>query len=146
MPTTLDVRRILAPIDFSRGSDESARVAVELAARLGASVALLHVFPPSEGMGYVPNEVELAAETARLEASLADAAKRLGNAVVIVTHLVRGEPWREIVDCVSRENSQLVVMGTQGRSGLPQLFMGSVAERVVRRSPVPVLVVPRRRA
>jgi len=61
--------------------------------------------------------------------------------VRIETHLLHGTPQREIVKLVTSVQADLVVMGTHGRSGLEHALMGSVAERVIRKSPCPVLVV-----
>jgi len=60
----------------------------------------------------------------------------------VKTHLVWGNPSREILAKARREGADLIVMGTHGRSGLPHMVMGSVAEKTVRRSGIPVLTVP----
>jgi len=52
-----------------------------------------------------------------------------------------GAPWQEIVRLAADEHADMIVMGTQGRSGLDRLLLGSVAERVVRHAPCPVLTV-----
>ena len=52
-----------------------------------------------------------------------------------------GVPWREIVHLAAEEHADMIVMGTQGRTGLEHLLLGSVAERVVRTAPCPVLTV-----
>ena len=53
----------------------------------------------------------------------------------------RGVPWREILASIERHRPDLVVMGTHGRRGLPRMVLGSVAEKIVRMSPIPVLTV-----
>jgi nucleotide-binding universal stress UspA family protein len=58
-------------------------------------------------------------------------------------HLVQAEPAKAITETAAREKFDLIVMGTHGRSGLAHLALGSVAERVVRHAPCPVLTVPR---
>jgi nucleotide-binding universal stress UspA family protein len=60
----------------------------------------------------------------------------------VKTHLVWGNPSREILKKARREKADLIVMGTHGRSGLPHMVMGSVAEKTVRRSGIPLLIVP----
>lgn len=60
----------------------------------------------------------------------------------VKTHLVWGHPSREILAKARREKADLIVMGTHGRSGLPHMVMGSVAEKTVRLSRIPVLTVP----
>jgi nucleotide-binding universal stress UspA family protein len=64
-----------------------------------------------------------------------------GHGIPIETHLIEGSPSREIVDFAVEQNCDLIVMGTHGRGGIDRLLLGSVAERVVRGSPVPVLTV-----
>ena len=60
----------------------------------------------------------------------------------VKSHLVWGNPNREILDKAQSEKVDLIVMGTHGRTGLPHVIMGSVAEKTIRLSPVPVLTVP----
>jgi nucleotide-binding universal stress UspA family protein len=59
----------------------------------------------------------------------------------VVTEIVEGSPFEEILDYVTEYSIDMVIMGTHGRTGLDRIVMGSVAERVVRRSPVPVLTI-----
>jgi nucleotide-binding universal stress UspA family protein len=73
---------------------------------------------------------------------LADEAARLqGKGVVLETLFSRGVAWEEIIEVAKRVDVGLIVMGTHGRRGLPRAIMGSVAEKVVRLSPVPVLTI-----
>ena len=65
----------------------------------------------------------------------------VGVAVTVVTAMRRGSPVDEILSYVEGEGMDVVVMGTHGRSGVSRFLLGSVAERVIRRSPVPVHVV-----
>jgi nucleotide-binding universal stress UspA family protein len=59
----------------------------------------------------------------------------------VVSEIVEGSPFEEILDYVTEYSIDMVIMGTHGRTGLDRIVMGSVAERVVRRSPVPVLTI-----
>jgi nucleotide-binding universal stress UspA family protein len=61
--------------------------------------------------------------------------------LTVVTEIVEGNPYKEILEYVAEHDIDMIIMGTHGRSGLDRVVMGSVAERVVRRSPVPVLTV-----
>ncbi|WP_225333880.1 universal stress protein [Halomicrobium urmianum] len=76
----------------------------------------------------------------RGEEALDDVAAIAGDALAERT-ILDGTPWREIVDYADERDVDLIAMGTHGRGGIDRLLLGSVAERVVRRSPVPVLTV-----
>ena len=145
--STFDVRTIVFPTDFSPASTSAAKVALGVAERLGARVELVHAWMPAASVlfdaAYIPSPSDVIALTARLEKQLADAATDFGlPSDRIGRHLLQGEPWRVITAFAAERGCELIVMGTHGRSGLPHLVIGSVAERVVRSSTVPVLVVP----
>ena len=76
-------------------------------------------------------------------AILAEAANHVGNRVPVSTRTIEGSPIAEIERLASEIKPGFVVIGSHGRTGLNRLVMGSVAEGVVRNSPVPVMVVPR---
>jgi nucleotide-binding universal stress UspA family protein len=148
----LPAQRILVPIDFSAPS----RAAVELAARLagrGASVDVLHVWETPHHVGAAGEAggdalvVHLpSGERSTVSDYIHDSAKRemhaflaglsdLGH-VELRRELRAGAPADAIVEAA--QGYDLVVMGTHGRRGLPHVFLGSVAEKVVRRAPCPV--------
>jgi universal stress protein A len=143
-----NVRRILVPIDFSECSRAALDRAVELSRVLGAELVLLHVVD-SSGLfvGGIESYVDVAAiarqmqEDARKElaaiAATAAANGRPGTRIEVY----EGRPAQAIVDCAKEQGVDLIVMGTHGRSGLSRVFLGSVAERVVRTAPCDVLVV-----
>lgn len=114
--------------DFSECSETAARVARDWAQRLGARLHVLHVVWP--------------ASDPTPQSSLAKAAEGLGNGVVVVTAVESGLPAARIVDYAARQGAQLIVLGTHGRTGVSRALIGSVAERVVRMAPCPVLTVP----
>jgi nucleotide-binding universal stress UspA family protein len=139
---------ILAATDFSPGSAEALTFAFDLARTLGARVTLFHawqlpsyVFP--DGSAYVMPPEELARLAAQIDAQLAaaarDAEKRTGGAVA--TRSATGRPADEIVRAARDGDYDLIVMGTHGRTGLKHLFLGSVAENVVRHADRPVITV-----
>lgn len=137
------IRRILCPVDFSEPSDAALRYADDLAQGLGAELLLVHVYqlpfyPFQEGEGYGEDLKRQVAE---------DIEKAIGERVATVqspakVKNVEGIPHAEITRLASEEDVDLVVMGTHGRTGLDHFLIGSVAERVVRTSSVPVLTVP----
>ena len=141
--------RILVPMDFSTHSEMALRHATALAKQSGGSVELLHVMDDPvmsdvwSSEVYVPNLPELREKLlANAEARLAAYRESIGNeGVPIVTTVRSGQAAHMIVDYVKAAGSDLVVMGTHGRTGLPRLFLGSVAERVVGLSPCPVMTV-----
>jgi nucleotide-binding universal stress UspA family protein len=140
-------RRILHPTDFSRASAPARRRAVALARACRAPLVLLHVMtPPSPfiGEGTPPSSYAdlliLARRSARrrLAAALARVRRESVRAQGI---FVEGLPADEILRAARRARADLIVMGTHGRTGVSRVFMGSVAERVVRESRCPVLTV-----
>jgi nucleotide-binding universal stress UspA family protein len=136
-------KRILVPHDFSSEADQALRVAGQLAGGSG-TVTALHVIEPYYGptdmtfATMVPPPESLVPEQRReLEGRVR---KILGAAARRATVRVRvGDPGREIVRAAGKADS--VVMATMGRTGISHLLIGSVAERVVRMSPVPVLTL-----
>jgi nucleotide-binding universal stress UspA family protein len=144
MPFAL--RSILAPVDFGAGSDHSLDVALDLAKLTGASVHVLHVYQiPVYGF---PDGAFLAGP--EIATRLSEAAQkgldsvvaRVGDRGVKVDGVLRqGNPPDEIVAAAQALACDAIVIGTHGRKGLAHALMGSVAERVVRTSPVPVLTI-----
>ena len=142
----ISLKHILVPIDFSDASSAATDTAIELARAFEGRVTLMNVFEVSlylySGGPFMPivdttKELERAAREAT-GTRLAEVKKTYANVDAI---LRCGHPWEEIVSAAREQNADLIVMGTHGRRGLPHALLGSVAERVVRMSPVPVLTV-----
>ena len=141
-----EIRRILCPIDLSETSKPAFEYAVALAAQLGAELELLHVYQlpayalPEGGLEILAGlEVEL---ENRLQQQLDEFAKHSTEpSVKITTVLVTGVPYVEIIRAAKQRKADLIVIGTHGRTGLAHLLIGSVAERVIRTSEVPVLSI-----
>jgi universal stress protein A len=141
----MEIRQILAPTDFSEYSKQALENARELAQKFGARLVLLHVvelpaypiegLPPSRLGGNLLEDLERQA-TSDLAQVLANEAE-----VEVVRRVVTGIPYRKIVEVAEAEKVDLIVMATHGRTGLGHLFIGSVAERVVRTAPCPVLTI-----
>lgn len=136
---------VVIATDGSATADRAVRVALDLAERFDATVHALYVLDADE-VGATP-------EAARddLEAALADAGERALATVEqragerdVVTAVREGDPPAEIVGYADDVNADLVATGTRGRHGDHGFVLGSVAEAVVRRSPVPVLTVQQR--
>ena len=137
---------ILVPTDGSDVALQAATQAVELAAAIGASVHALYVVDAS-AVGFVrPADLDddsvrtsLRETGERAVADVAELAEAAG--VPVETSVVVGRPAEEI-RAAAEGAVDLVVMGTHGRSGVDRFLLGSVTERVVRSSTVPVLAVP----
>lgn len=137
-------KRICVAVDFSEPSRLALEEAVDLASSAGAELHLLHVRPrpaPSPvdllGAGFEPAERD--DSQAELAAWERLAAARLERPVHAVLDL--GSAPARIAEYARRAGIDLLVLATHGRSGLTRVLMGSVAERVVRIAPCPVLVV-----
>jgi universal stress protein A len=141
------VKRILVPADFSPPSDLATDYAIDMAQRYGASIRLIHVIDDTSLLALYPDSyVDLAGLRESLandaRARLAPLMRKCAAAKVEVTgHVLNGRPAHAIVADAAEGEVDLIVMGTHGRSGFAHLFLGSVAERVVRSSPCPVLTV-----
>lgn len=137
--------RILIPTDGSDGVERAVRHAVDLAHAHGATLHALYVVNTA-GYGGLPMDASFEGIDEMLRAD-AEEAVALVEAVAddydvpIETAIIEGSPSREIVRYAEREGMDLVVMGTHGRGGIDRLLLGSVAEKVVRGSNVPVLTV-----
>jgi nucleotide-binding universal stress UspA family protein len=149
----MPIKKILVPTDFSLGAELAMEQGLELARVLDAQVTLFHTYelptPQAiEGGGYwtdeLPRRMEAAARLG-LDGALAQARRRWGGpANAINATLGIGPAALRIVDEAQNQGYDLIVMGTHGRSGLKHLFIGSVAERVVRTAGCPVLTVRER--
>ena len=146
---TDNITKILVPVDFSPHAERAFSYATALAHRLGAELTLVHVVEDPFATGawgaevYIPNIGEflqnLVAAAERQLTMLKDGAAATG--VATKTAVITGRPAQSIVEHAASERCDLIVMGTHGRTGLSHAVMGSVAERVLRKAPCPVLTV-----
>ncbi|HLV65081.1 MAG TPA: universal stress protein [Polyangiaceae bacterium] len=148
-------QRILVPVDYSEDSRAALAVAVDLARSLGATLDVVHVW---DRPSYVSDTVlvghgaeqrplgELIRENAELEMKEFLDALNLPSGITRSSRLISGAPAAALLEELRTGNYDLVVMGTKGRTGFAHLLLGSVAEKLVRHSPVPVLTVPRKLA
>jgi universal stress protein A len=142
------IRKILVPTDFSACAAVAVDHAVELAKRLEAEVRLLHVLPivpfhvPGADMIQFPAEWVEDSRNAAL-AALSKEARRIAG-IGVTTEVREGTLHEGILAAAAESKADMIVIGTHGRTGLSHALIGSVAERVVRASPVPVLTVRKR--
>ena len=152
----MKVSHILVPIDYSEQSRRALEFGAELAQAFGARLDVVHCW---DRPTYVPDNVYIERPGTKrrpLIEVLRDDAERdmadfltkteLGPAIQCGKHLVSGEPAAAILGRVEKGGYDLIVIGTSGRSGVRQLLLGSVAARLIRLSPVPVITIPPARA
>jgi nucleotide-binding universal stress UspA family protein len=138
--------RILVAIDFSELSDQAFAYAVELAERLSAQLVLVHVFQvPAylfpDAVVAAPQQTVVELERA-VERRLEELrARAMARGVAAYVHVPVGSAFVEIIRAARDHKADLIVLGTHGRTGLRHALLGSVAEKVVRKAPCPVLVV-----
>ncbi|MGE3807657.1 MAG: universal stress protein [Gemmataceae bacterium] len=132
-------KEILHPTDSSPQSEAAFHLACALARDHGARLVLMHVWSP---VTVVANEMGAVVETADDEERLRQQLQALTDPTLDIKHVLQaGDPVNEIVNAARELDCDLIVMSTHGRRGLSRLLMGSVAEKVVRRAPCPVLTV-----
>ena len=140
---------ILVPTDFSELSGVALEFGQELAERCGASLHLLHVIEDPFVAGAIPSEVYVP-DVPALRASLVTEAEaqlaslvpdRVRDALRVTTEVLVGNAASAICEAAAATPCDLIVMGTHGRTGVAHLFLGSVAEKVVRTAPCPVLTI-----
>lgn len=134
---------ILLPTDGSAEMGDVIEHAVSLAAVHGADIHGIYALDTA-AFGTLPMETSADAMAAVLEEegeAALDAVEAAAGDVPVTREVVDGSPSRRIVEYAREHPIDVIVMGTHGRGGLDRLLLGSVAERVVRTSPVPVLTV-----
>ncbi len=142
------MKRVLVPVDLSGVSEEALRYAVNCPCAETRTLILLHVIDPLDitGLGLVGmanREDEMRAELQT------DAQKRLDalarkyarDGLGFETRIVFDRPWRGIINTAIEEQVDAIVMGSHGRGVIAEQFLGSVAEKVVRKAPVPVTIL-----
>ena len=143
-------RTIVAAIDFSETSDDALRVASALACSLGSTLHLLHVIPDARQQAWSVEAPGLDFSALQQE-SIADAEHVLATRTLpaetpvanVVRRVISGLPAaREIAQYAATNNADLIVVGTHGYGPVRRLVLGSVADRLVRLAPCPVLMVP----
>lgn len=143
----MKVERILFPTDFSEGAAHALRYAVDLAKTYNSKLHILHViydFTKATG-SHIPHisADELYKEMnewaiKEIDKSCIEEIRGLPD---VEKTVLEGIPYEEIINFAEKEKTDIIVIGTYGRSGLERFIFGSTAERVVRRAPCPVLTV-----
>jgi nucleotide-binding universal stress UspA family protein len=143
-------RHILVPTDFSQASRLAVDAAAVLARQIGAKITLVHVYDPKglappATLGWTPAQqksVEIEVQKA-IEQSFEELVKDHLTDVEVADRVILHDssPAHGICEYATRVGADLIAISTHGRTGLKHLLVGSVAERVVRHAPVPVLTL-----
>ncbi len=139
----LPIHTVLVPADFSNGSKLAYRLARALARDYAARIVVAHAVEPArakgvEGVLVLPPEISWES----LRKQLGECYPAAGR-VHVEYLVVEGTPADQIIRLTQDYKADVIVIGTHGRTGLPRLILGSVAEQIVRRAPCPVVTVKR---
>lgn len=143
-----DIKQILYATDLSPLSKVALDYAVYLAGKLGAELHVVHVVDDSYRY-WLTMEVATVPAGPPVEELISAAQTQMGEflahkvpaGVTTIQRVIRGQPFVEIIRYAREHHMDMIVMGTHGRTGLTHVLMGSVAEKVVRKSACPVLTV-----
>ncbi len=142
-----EIRRILCPVDCSEFSASVLAYAAAFAKLFGSEITVLHVFATAVPRASSETYPAWLLQVAEARKSIADELHLLlaplsDAGVTVRTQIAEGNTASEIVRHAAEHDVDLVVMGTHGRSGFDRLTLGSVAEKVLRKAPCPVLTIP----
>jgi nucleotide-binding universal stress UspA family protein len=143
----LNIKKILVPVDFSEYSKMAVDYSVEFAKKFGSELILIYViepivYPSDFGLGQIPiNQVDL-----EIQSKAEDELKRLIDEKIPPTiktnYFVRtGKPFLEIINAAKEQDCDLIIIASHGHTGIEHILFGSTAEKVIRKSPIPVLTV-----
>ncbi|HET6304957.1 MAG TPA: universal stress protein, partial [Myxococcota bacterium] len=141
---SIEIRRILIPLDFSHHAEAILEWGAHLAKEHGSQVILVHAyhlpveFQQLEG-AYLPPDFWTNVKTEAQQVLERHAEQLRAQGVAVETVVREGYPATVIQEEAEEQHADLIVIGTRGLSGLKHLLLGSVAERVVQKAPCPVL-------
>jgi nucleotide-binding universal stress UspA family protein len=137
--TAFQLKKILVPVDFSNCSKKALMYAIPFAQWFDATITLVHVTPYFvQPPGIIVEDTQLIEECRK---GLNDLVLEISGRVKARAVFRLGNPASKIVEVAQQSNADLIIISTQGNTGLMHVFLGSTAERVVRHAPCPVLVV-----
>ncbi|MBU6391369.1 MAG: universal stress protein [Planctomycetota bacterium] len=143
----IKLKKILCPIDFSACSKHALSYAIDLSAKESASLYLIHVIEAHlSGIGDILKQLDLLLDDKQIEDNLKMRLISLlpddvRKSTFVEPIIAKGIPFVEIVNTAKDKRTDLIVMGTHGKTGLEHILIGSVAERVIQRAPCPVLSI-----
>lgn len=141
------MKKIMACIDFTEGTDRIVDKGIELAAAMNAGLCLIHVAPPKPDTPKIVcgkrSFPELAKRLCKCNRHFDDFVKRIKNAgIELTTVRARGEAGEVIADEALKNEAEMIIMGTKNNSALRHLFIGSVAADVMKKAQAAVVLVP----
>jgi len=147
----MDYNSVLVLTDFSRDSDEAVRAAVDFAYKYEASLTLLHVAPDQTSLSFVMSDSEYHNLEKRIEAQVGQSYKELEQRIPALAacphrqRIAKGIAYIGCLEEIETGKYDVVFIGSHGASNLRHMFMGSTAQKVLRRSPISVFVIRRQR-
>ena len=142
----MQIKTILCPVDFSEISTNAMQYAVFLASHHHAELLLLHVvehlqeFEHYQVLVFTPQELADEMEKQAYE-ELNKLTEQIKKTIKVEAVVRQGKAFVEIIKEAKEKDMDMIVMGSQGRTGISHMLMGSVAEKVVRKASCPVLIV-----
>lgn len=142
-----DYKKILVAVDFSHVSALAFKTAIDLAGKIGVKVKVVHAIP-MQTTGLPKNADAIYIEDLHMQQTQGAkiqldefVEKHTRRASEVETEVLTGEPQTEVLRATEEPGVGMIVMGTHGRTGLRELLMGSVAENILRRARIPVILV-----
>jgi len=140
------VRTILVAVDFSEDSKKTLQYAFNFFKGCGVEMHVVHVIydPLPEG-SYIPHRSVNEMEKSVTDLTLEDLKKFISRKILnsgetIVPAVLSGTPYAELIKYAKKHGIELIVIGSQGMSRLEKMLLGNVTDKVVRKSPIPVMV------
>jgi nucleotide-binding universal stress UspA family protein len=143
----MEIKSILFPTDFSEGSAQALQYAVDMSKRYGAKLYVIHViYDIAKATGWYVPHVSMDEMYKDIQEGAKKELERFGVEELagvknVERRVITGVPHEEIINFVSANKIDLVIMGTHGRKGIDKILFGSTAAQVVRHAPCPVLTV-----
>jgi nucleotide-binding universal stress UspA family protein len=143
----MEIKSILFPTDFSEGSAQALQYAVDMSKRYGAKLYVIHViYDIAKATGWYVPHVSMDEMYKDIQEGAKKELERFGIEELagvknVERKVMTGVPHEEIINFVSTNRIDLIIMGTHGRKGIDKILFGSTAAQVVRHAPCPVLTV-----
>jgi nucleotide-binding universal stress UspA family protein len=143
----MEIKSILFPTDFSEGSAQALQYAVDMSKRYGAKLYVIHIiYDIAKATGWYVPHVSMDEMYKDIQEGAKKELERFGVEELagvknVERRVMTGVPHEEIINFVTANKIDLIIMGTHGRKGIDKILFGSTAAQVVRHAPCPVLTV-----
>lgn len=148
----MKIERILIPVDFSEYSKMALEYSIEFSKKFNSELILIYViepivYPSDFGLGQIPiNQVDFEIQS-KAESELKKLVEEKVPSELKASYVVKtGKPFLEIISAAKEYDCDLIIIATHGHTGIEHILFGSTAEKVVRKSPIPVLTVRERKS